>query len=156
MVSLSLVSLLSTYAKSVNLTQVTRLSGRQSERLRTRTCHASNNNSNSYGDSDGGNSSVQTKMLTSHVDKNMTSWLSLVTQLTYTNIAGSPCCLTEMLSSQSHVPTHTHTHNQSGTEGSRERETHTQHEKEGATETHRRHADFSKLSITHAMSDRSS
>jgi len=28
-------------------------------------------------------------MLTSHVDKNMTSWPSLVTQLTYTNIAGS-------------------------------------------------------------------
>lgn len=87
-------------------------------------------------------------MLTSHVDKNMTSWLSLVTQLTYTNIAGSGLRLRlrqrlgrDVVESESR--THTHT-----------RMLHAANE--GAKETRRRHADFSKLSITHAMSERSS
>jgi len=59
-------------------------------------------------------------MLTSHVDKNMTSWPSLVTQLTYTNIAGSERQLMLLLllllvstwSWSRILYTHLHTHTQ--------------------------------------------
>lgn len=71
----------------------------------------------------------ETQMLTRHVDKNMTSWLSLVTQLTYTNtIRWRTMSWRTVLTRRS---------------------------RRGIRTRRRRHADFSKLSITHAMSERS-
>lgn len=77
----------------------------------------------------------------------MTSWLSLVTQLTYTNIAGSGLTLRlrqrlgrDVVESESRTHTHTQAHACCMLQ---------------MRETRRRHADFSKLSITHAMSERS-